>query len=85
LKLTVNEAKTRVCMLPEDSFTFLGYTIGRQYSWRRRRFYIGTRPSQKAIRRICDTIYEHTTRAWTWMDVSDQICQINSHLQGWAN
>jgi hypothetical protein len=28
LKLTVNEAKTRVCRLPAESFDFLGYTIG---------------------------------------------------------
>ena len=29
LKLTVNETKTRLCRLPEESFDFLGYTIGR--------------------------------------------------------
>jgi RNA-directed DNA polymerase len=28
LKLTVNETKTRLCRLPEESFDFLGYTIG---------------------------------------------------------
>src|SRR4051812_16402056 len=27
-KLTVNEAKTRPCRVPEESFDFLGYTIG---------------------------------------------------------
>jgi len=32
LKLTVNEAKTRQCRVPDESFTFLGYTIGRNYS-----------------------------------------------------
>src|SRR5437667_2930275 len=30
LRLTVNEQKTRRCHLPEDTFTFLGYTFGRQ-------------------------------------------------------
>ncbi|NIY44114.1 MAG: group II intron reverse transcriptase/maturase, partial [Gemmatimonadetes bacterium] len=29
LKLTVNEQKTRVCRLPNETFDFLGYTIGR--------------------------------------------------------
>src|SRR5262249_31375949 len=29
LKLTVNEAKTRLCQSPDESFDFLGYTIGR--------------------------------------------------------
>jgi hypothetical protein len=29
LGLTVNEAKTRLARLPEESFDFLGYSIGR--------------------------------------------------------
>ena len=29
LKLTVNETKTRLCRLPDESFDFLGYTLGR--------------------------------------------------------
>ena len=32
LKLTVNEAKTHVCHLPQERFDFLGYTFGRYYS-----------------------------------------------------
>ncbi len=32
LKLTVNEKKTKTCRAPEESFDFLGYTIGRCYS-----------------------------------------------------
>ncbi len=44
LKPTVNEAKTGICRIPDDSFDFLGYTIGRCYSIRTGRAYIGTRP-----------------------------------------
>jgi group II intron reverse transcriptase/maturase len=29
LKLTVNEAKTHICRLPEETFDFLGFTFGR--------------------------------------------------------
>jgi len=29
LKLTANETKTRWCHLPDESFDFLGYTLGR--------------------------------------------------------
>ena len=32
LKLTVNEKKTHLCRLPDESFDFLGYTFGRCYS-----------------------------------------------------
>jgi hypothetical protein len=32
LRLTVNETKTRLCRLPEETFDFLGYTIGRCWS-----------------------------------------------------
>ena len=28
LRLTVNETKTRLCRVPEETFDFLGYTIG---------------------------------------------------------
>jgi group II intron reverse transcriptase/maturase len=32
LRLTVNETKTRLCRVPEETFDFLGYTFGRCYS-----------------------------------------------------
>ena len=41
LKLAVNETKTRLCRLPEESFDFLGYTIGRCYSPRTGEAYLG--------------------------------------------
>jgi len=52
LKLTVNETKTQLCRVPDESFDFLGYTIGRCCSPRTRGAYIGTRPSKKKIQRI---------------------------------
>ena len=61
LKLTVNETKTKVCRVPEESFDFLGYTIGRQYSARGGRPYLGTRPSKKRVQRFCEAISELTS------------------------
>jgi RNA-directed DNA polymerase len=60
LKLTVNETKTRLCRLPEESFAFLGYTIGRSHSPRAGEAYIGPRPSRKSIARLCRSIGEMT-------------------------
>ena len=44
LKLTINQTKTSICSIPEERFDFLGYTIGRCYSPKTGRAYIGTYP-----------------------------------------
>ena len=85
LKLTVNERKTRVCLLPEETFDFLGYTIGRCYSWKTGRAYLGTRPSRKAVRRIVRAIGDLTARRWVWTDVGDRVERLNRLMVGWAN
>jgi RNA-directed DNA polymerase len=48
LKLEVNQQKTRICHVPEESFDFLGYTLGRCYRVKTGQAYIGTKPSKKA-------------------------------------
>jgi hypothetical protein len=60
LGLTVNEAKTRLARLPEESFDFLGYTIGRFYG-KDGASYLGTCPSRKAVRRLLQRIHDATT------------------------
>jgi hypothetical protein len=52
LKLTVNEEKTHLCRVPEESFDFLGYTLGLCWSPTTGRAYIGTRPSKKAVTQL---------------------------------
>ena len=85
LKLTVNESKTRVCRLPEDTFDFLGYTLGRCYSRTDGRAYLGTRPSKKSLRRVFAAIRERSGRRETWRSVPEQIARLNPVLRGWAN
>jgi hypothetical protein len=85
LKLTVNEAKTRVCYLPEEKFDFLGYTFGRCYSIRRGRFYMGTVPSQKRVQRICRAISDETGRDTVRLDPKAMVEKLNRMLIGWAN
>src|SRR3954451_11186230 len=84
LKLTVNETKTRLCRLPEESFDFLGYTIGRCHSPRTGEVYLGPRPSRKSIARFCRSIGELTERRWTSRQVDYQVAEINRKLKGWA-
>jgi group II intron reverse transcriptase/maturase len=85
LKLTVNEKKTRLCRLPEETFDFLGYTIGRCHSSRTGRAYLGTKPAVKKVRRICDELSESTRRKTTRLPVGELIGQLNRMLVGWAN
>ena len=85
LKLTVNETKTRVCRLPEETFDFLGYTIGRCYSTQTGKAYLGTRPSKKRIARLCRALREMSTRRWTLLESHDRVAKLNRMLNGWAN
>ena len=85
LRLTVNEEKTRQCRIPEDSFDFLGYTIGRCYSTKTGKSYIGTRPSRQKIQRICREISEMTSRRWLFKDVRELVDEINRITIGWSN
>lgn len=85
LRLTVNEAKTRVRRVPAESFDFLGYTLGRCWSPKTGRAYIGTRPSQERIRRLCEAIREATEPRWTLKTTEDRVAKLNPMLTGWAN
>ena len=85
LKLTVNETKTRLCRLPEETFDFLGYTLGRNHDRRTGAPYLGPRPSSKKIQRLCREISAITTRRTTWLEVDEQIGRINAKLRGWSN
>jgi len=85
LKLTVNDKKTRLCCLPQETFDFLGYTIGRCYSKQTGRAYLGTRPSAKKIHRLCDAVSEYTGRRTTLLPVEEMVAHLNRMLVGWAN
>jgi RNA-directed DNA polymerase len=85
LRLTVNETKTRISRLPEETFDFLGYTFGRQYSRQTGQAYLGPKPSKKKIARLCAAISAVTDRRTTWQDVRDVVATLNRKLRGWAN
>ena len=85
LKLTVNEEKTHICRLPDESFDFLGYTFGRCYSTKTGFRFIGQRPSKQKIMAICRRISEWTTANWCWLDEEEQIGRLNRIMVGWSN
>ena len=85
LRLTVNEHKTRQCRVWDEALDFLGYTIGRCYSLKTGKVYIGTKPSKKRISRICGEISELTEPRWRFIDAELQVGRINRKLEGWSN
>ena len=65
LKLTVNETKTRLCRVPEETFDFLGYTIGRCYCPRTGRvLHRADARRGRRSQRLCREISELTDRRW---------------------
>jgi hypothetical protein len=85
LELTINEQKTHICRLPDESFDFLGYTLGRCYSPQTGLRFIGQRPSHKKIRSLCARISEETSASTGRQDVAEIVKRLNAMLQGWAN
>lgn len=85
LKLMVNEKKTRLCRLPEETFAFLGFTFGRRYSTKTGRAYVAAAPSKKKVQSICDRIGEATNRSTLGRDEGEQVGKLNQLLLGWAN
>ena len=85
LGLTVNERKTRLALLPEETFDFLSYQFGRLRNRRTGRGYYGQRPSPKSLQRLRSHIHEETTRKWLWRTEEGIVQDINRMLVGWAN
>jgi RNA-directed DNA polymerase len=84
LGLTVNETKTRRCRVPDESFDFLGYTVGRNYSLKSGRSYIGPRPSAKKVKALLAEISAQTSRSWVWLAEEEMVGRLNRMLRGWA-
>lgn len=85
LKLRVNEQKTRRCRLPEETFTFLGYTFGRHYSRQWGTAYLGPRPALRKLRKLCREVSEVTDRRTSPREMGETVKKLNQKLNGWAN
>ena len=83
LSLTVNDRKTRIACVPEQSFDFLGYTVGRFYGKDGRAF-IGTEPARKSVKRIIEKIHDKTTPQWNFDSAENRVAELNALLRGWS-
>ena len=83
--LTVNERKTRLCLLPTETFKFLGFEFGPQVSWKTGRRYLTPTPAKTKVQAICQQISELTSARTTWRSSEEQVGKLNRTLCGWAN
>ena len=84
LKLTVNEQKTGLRFLPDESVDFMGYTIGRCYSTKTGKAYLGTRPSKKSIRKLTAKVSKLTEARRSLLEAEVVVGQLNRLLSGWS-
>ena len=85
LRLPINATKTRCLRVPEEPVEFLGYRIGRNYSPRTGRAYIGTRPSRDSVRSLCRKISEMTKARSGYRSAEEVVGHLNRAMLGWAN
>ncbi len=85
LRLPINATKTRCLRVPEEPMEFLGYRIGRNYSPRTGRAYIGTRPSRDSVRSIVRKVSELTEARYGSLDPEVVVGRLNRAMLGWAN
>ena len=85
LKLPINEKKTRCLRVPEEPLAFLGCRIGRNYSPKTGRAYIGTRPHKESVQSICRAISDPAHRRNGLIDAETMVEAVNRRMAGWAN
>ncbi len=83
LGLTLNEAKTSVKNARQESFDFLGYTLGPQRYRKDGHWYLGASPSKKSVQRIKTKIggMLKPVNKGAWPMVRDKL---NRLLVGWS-
>ena len=81
--LKLNETKTRLCNARQGSFNFLGYTFGPERFRKDGHWYLGAKPSKKAIQRLKDKIGDVLRQGVVdpWQEVRDRL---NRMLAGWS-
>ena len=84
LGLTLNEEKTRIVDARQESFNFLGFSIGMKRGKRTGRAYPHTEPSKRALQHIRSEIKQLTTNRYSATPTEDVIRRVNEVARGWV-
>jgi group II intron reverse transcriptase/maturase len=84
LGLSLNEEKTRIVDARQESFNFLGFSIGMKRGKRTGREYPHTEPSKKALKHIRAEVKRLTTEQYSASPTEDVIRRVNEVARGWV-
>ena len=84
LGLTLNEEKTRIVDASQESFNFLGFSIGMKRGWKTGRMYPHIEPSKKALKHIRLEIKQLTTVRYSAIPTEIVIRRVNEVARGWV-
>jgi group II intron reverse transcriptase/maturase len=83
--LALNEAKSRLVDVHQESVRFLGFDV----RWRRSRFtgrgYVHVEPSRKAQQRLRDVVRQELNHWTRWRSCTETVRRVNRIVQGWSN
>jgi RNA-directed DNA polymerase len=82
--LSLNETKTCVRNGRREHFDFLGYTFGPERHRKEGQWYLGAKPSKKAVRRLKEKVRAQL-RPGNMKPLPDVVRALNRLLRGWAN
>ena len=82
--LTLNERKTRVCKSPEEEFSFLGYTFGRQYTMEGQA-YVGMTVSDAKVEQHREKLRAMTGSDQTCLAAETLVQHLNRTIRGFWN
>ena len=82
--LSLNETKTCLRNGRREHFDFLGYTFGPERNRKDGHWYLGAKPSPKAVRRLKEKVRAQL-RSGNMDPLPDVVRVLNRALRGWAN
>jgi hypothetical protein len=84
LKLTLNEAKTKIVDAHKGKFDFLEFTIWMGESSKSGNLYSHVQPSKKSLQIIKDRVTELTKRTRTVKPLTWVVNEVNATIRGWV-
>lgn len=85
LKLTLNQKKTKIVDMNNESFDFLGFRFQKFKSPKSKRMLPYMMPNPKALRKVKDVIRLNTCRKSAYESLDVKVKRLNPMIRGWRN